>query len=422
VSDSVEPVLRVLVLDDDADVAAAAAIALRGSNRRVETLLDPAALPARLAANPLDVLVVDLNYRRGRTDGREGLALIEEMRRLDAAVGVVVITAFGGVSTAVEAMKRGADDFVAKPWSNARLVATVESAAALARKRRADGGAEAGRARSSNGELPFVAASPSLQGLLSTMQRLGPTELTILLLGETGVGKNRLAEALHAASSRRRRPLTAFGPGLGLEDLAGGALFVEELADLSLAAQAELVALLDRREALAFRAVAASNRPREELSRAVRPDLRSRLSGMELTIPPLRERPEDAVALLEAAVRHFETRYGATPKPLSDQALAAARIAPWPGNARSVLQAAERAVALHHGEAYQPEDFQIEAASMAAAPPPAAALHTPAPLADVEREAVRRALSEAGFNVAQAAKLLGISRAALYRRMEKHGL
>lgn len=422
-SDRADLPLRVLVLDDDPDVVAAAALALRGSNRRVETLLDPAALAPRLESGPLDVLVVDLNFRRGRTDGSEGLALIDEVRGRNAELGLVVITAFAGVATAVEAMKRGADDFVAKPWSNARLAITVDAAGALARRRRAERSGPNPQARATLGEVPFVAASPALNALLATVQRLGRTDLTLLLLGETGVGKNRLAAALHAASPRRNRPLTVFSPRVDLDDLAGGTLFVEELADLSVTAQTELVALLDRREGLAFRAIAASNRPAQELSSGVRPDLRSRLSGMEVTVPPLRARPDDATALLKAGIAHFETRYGVEPKPVSALVLAAAHTAPWPGNARSVLQAAERAVALRQGDSYQMADFQFDmgASAIAQSAPPATP-RASAALAELERDAVRHALSAASFNVAQAAKLLGISRAALYRRMEKHGL
>lgn len=397
---------HIIAVDDDADVLKSIAIALSTDGLSVETMEAPERLLPRLPAG--DVLLLDLNFRRGASTNEEGLRLIELVRAKDRDVAIVVITAFAGMATAVEAMKRGADDVIAKPWSNAQIVQKVRTAAelSLARRRNLSGSRNDS---STISHLPFFAVSPALSSILASARRLAATNLSLLVLGETGVGKARLVQEIFAPP---QHALTMFANDTN--DLANAKpLFVRELGDLDDAAQAHLVALLNQRPC---RVVSTSNRTRLALLQRVRPDLMSRISGVEINIPPIRERPDDAVSLLWEAVRRLEAKYDKPSKDIGADALAAARVAPWLGNARAVLQAAERAVVLSTGEEYGIADLALTSDS---GKPSFAA---PVALVDVEAAAIQRALSESAYNVSLAAKRLGISRAALYRRMEKHGL
>ncbi|MBN8608226.1 MAG: sigma-54-dependent Fis family transcriptional regulator [Caulobacterales bacterium] len=390
--------INVIAVDDDADVLKAITLALQPQGIVIETLSDPAHLLARVPVG--DVLLVDLNFSRGANSNQEGLRLIEDIRVKDRNVAIVVITAFGGMNVAVEAMKRGADDFISKPWSNPQLVHKVREASEISRARR--GAAPAANPAS---VVPFLAESSALRAAHDSLRRIASTGLSVLILGETGVGKSRLAQEVFAPG----RALTPFSAETPPHD---SIIFIRELSDLSAEAQAQLVGLLNQRPR---RVVSTSNRTREDLRQRVRADLLSRVAGVEVLVPPLRERPEDALLLLREALRAFENKHGRPARTLDESALVAARGASWPGAARAVLQAAERAVMLSSGASYTAEDFGLSAG----APAPTS---TPIALVDVEAEAVRRALADNSYNVSHAAKQLGISRAALYRRMEKHGL
>ena len=390
--------ISVIAVDDDTDVLKSIVLALRPQGFVTETLSDPAHLLPRVPVG--DVLLLDLNFTRGANSNQEGLRLIEDVRAKDRDVAIVVITAFGGMNIAVEAMKRGADDFISKPWSNAQLIVKVREASEIARARRG-----AFRPPSAALPIPFLAASSALRGAQDSLRRIASTSLSVLILGETGVGKSRLAQEVFAPG----QALTPFGPSSPDE---GDIIFVRELSDVSAEAQARLIALLNQRPR---RVVSTSNRTRDELRQHLRPDLLSRVAGVEIFIPPLRDRPDDALLLLREAVRVFEHKHGRPPGALHENAIQAAQAAPWAGAARAVLQAAERAVTLSSGAFYTAADFGLDAQASLQKPDPIA-------LVDVEAEAIRRALADHSYNVSHAAKQLGISRAALYRRMEKHGL
>ena len=391
--------INVIAIDDDADVLKAIALALQPQGMVIETLSHPAHLLARIPVG--DVLLVDLNFSRGANSNQEGLRLIEDIRAKDRDVAIVVITAFGGMNVAVEAMKRGADDFISKPWSNPHLVHKLREASEIARARRIT----SPPVNIANA-IPFLAVSSALRAAHDSLRRITDTSLSVLILGETGVGKSRLAQEVFAPG----RTLIPYSVSTPPDD--DGIIFVRELRDLAPEAQAQLVALLNQRPR---RVVSTSNRTREDLRQYVRADLLSRVAGVEVLVPPLRERPEDALLLLREAVRAFEKKHARPYRELHESALTAAQSAAWPGAARAVLQAAERAVTLSSGASYTAADFGLGAAAPAPTSPPIALL-------DVEAEAVRRALADNSYNVSHAAKQLGISRAALYRRMEKHGL
>jgi DNA-binding NtrC family response regulator len=428
----------ILILDDDPDVALAARLALRKLGT-VAVRHDPAALAQALDEIAPDVLLLDMNFTPGASDGAAGLALLREVVARRDSPAVIVMTAYAEVELAVQALKSGAVDFITKPWPNERLVACVQ--AALARRAPAP----------AVGEL--LGESAAMQSLRAQIAQVGASEASVLILGENGVGKELVARALHRASRRAPGPLLAVDMGALPEALveselfghrrgsftdarearpgrfvaaAGGTLFLDEIGNLPLASQAKLLAALERREvtplgsdrpvAVDVRVLAATNVPETELfdARRFRPDLLYRLNTVVLRVPPLRERGAGDIALL---LRHYLANF-ASAKPARDidgEALTRLCAYRWPGNVRELRQACERATLLARGPVFVWADFGLAAP---AAPAPAPTLD----LDQREREAVQAALAQAEGNISQAAKLLGVSRAALYRRLEKHGL
>ncbi|MFG6467109.1 sigma-54-dependent transcriptional regulator [Roseateles sp. BYS87W] len=428
----------ILILDDDPDVALAARLALRKLGA-VAVRHAPAELPAALDELAPDVLLLDMNFTPGASDGAAGLALLREVMGRRDAPAVVVMTAYAEVELAVQALKTGAVDFITKPWPNERLVACVQAALA----RRAPPAAV--------GEL--LGESAAMQSLRAQIAQVGASEASVLILGENGVGKELVARALHRASPRSSGPLLAVDMGALPEALveselfghkrgsftdaresrpgrfvaaAGGTLFLDEIGNLPLAQQAKLLAALERREVtpvgsdrpvpVDVRVLAATNVAEAELfdAKRFRPDLLYRLNTVVLRVPPLRERGAADITLL---LRHYLAQFAQRPVEVTPDALAQLTAYGWPGNVRQLRQACERAALLARGPVFTWPDFGL--AHMA---PPAT---EPAPgldLAQREREAVQAALAQADGNISQAAKLLGVSRAALYRKLDKHGL
>ncbi|MDR7270808.1 DNA-binding NtrC family response regulator [Pelomonas saccharophila] len=428
----------ILILDDDPDVALAARLALRRLGG-VAVRHEPGELAAALDEIAPDVLLLDMNFRPGASDGAAGLALLREVMARRDAPAVVVMTAYAEVELAVQALKAGAVDFITKPWPNDRLVACVQ--AALARRAPVPAAGE------------LLGESAAMQSLRAQIAQVGASEASVLILGENGVGKELVARALHRASKRSAGPLLAVDMGSLPEALveselfghrrgsftdaresrpgrfvaaAGGTLFLDEIGNLPLASQAKLLAALERREvtplgsdkpvAVDVRVLAATNVPEAELfdAKRFRPDLLYRLNTVVLRVPPLRERGAGDIALL---LRHYLAQFAKQRTvELTPDALARLCAYRWPGNVRELRQACERASLLARGPVFTYADFGLtEIAAPAAAEPGL-------DLARREREAVQAALAQADGNISQAAKLLGVSRAALYRKLEKHGL
>jgi DNA-binding NtrC family response regulator len=464
-----------LILDDDPDVALAARLALRKLGA-VAVRHSPAELQAALDEIAPDVLLLDMNFTPGASDGAAGLALLREVVSRRDAPAVIVMTAYAEVELAVQALKAGAVDFITKPWANERLIACVQ--AALARRAPAP----------AVGEL--LGESAAMQSLRAQIAQVGASEASVLILGENGVGKELVARALHRASPRAAGPLLAVDMGSLPEALveselfghrrgsftdaresrpgrfvaaAGGTLFLDEIGNLPLAQQAKLLAALERREVTPLgsdkpvpvdvRVLAATNVAEAELfdARRFRPDLLYRLNTVVLRVPALRERGAGDVALL---LRHYLAQFARRPVELTPDALARLTAYRWPGNVRELRQACERATLLARGPVFTWADFGLPESA-----PPAQGVPWSAPrgggdarggdptgmsptradlgrpgvrpeypgsseldLARREREAVQAALAQADGNISQAAKLLGVSRAALYRRLDKHGL
>ena len=406
-----------LFVDDDADVLTSARILLGRNGWRMLEATSPAEAWSVLAAERVDVILLDLNFTRGATTGEEGFRWLADLRAHDADAVVVVVTGHSGVKIAVAAMKAGASDFVMKPWSNARLLDTLADALALRRRR-------GGTAPEATEPPPVLLGdSAAIEAVRDRIARVAPTGASVLLHGEAGTGKSLAARALHARSRRAAgalvrldlRGATTDGAGVSgaLRAAAGGTLFLDELAGLAPAAQAELVAQLDRTEARLI----SDTRSVEAARAAVRDDLMARLSVIEIRLPNLRERDADAVLLAEHFIRLFARRHARPPKPLDESAINRLIHEPPPGEVRGLRQAAERAVVLTEADVLTASDF-----APPEAPPGAIAARADLNLARHEKTAVEAALRRHAHNVSQAAKELGLTRAALYRRMAKHGL
>ncbi len=448
---------RLLVLDDDPDVGIAARLLLQRRFGEVRCLARPAELAATIAQWQPDLLLLDMNFLPGHSDGAQGLALLRQLRQQPGAPQVIVMTAYAGVELAVQALKAGALDFITKPWDHPRLLAAVAAALALRHPSPlADAVTEDGPPSALLGQ------SPAMQELRRLIAAVAATDAHVLVLGEMGAGKELVARELHERSSRRQRPLLAvdlgslpdtlleselFGhrrgsytdarqdrPGRFLA-AAGGTLLLDEIGNLSMAGQARLLAVLERREftplgadtplPLQARIVSATNLDETALfdPQRFRPDLLYRLNTIVLRVPPLRARREDIPQLATHFLARFAAEHGRPPRPLSAAAMQRLQAHDWPGNVRDLRQACERAVILAPGDQFEPADFQLDVL----AAPGAARVEADRPsagltLAERERAALDEAMRQAQGNVSEAARRLGVSRAALYRRLDKHGL
>ena len=450
-----------IIVDDDEDILIAARLALRGLFRELITVSSPERAIAATAGRQPDVILLDANFARGATDAREGLALLDRLLTNDPEAIVVMITAHAGVNVAVEAMKRGATDFVSKPWENERLVQTVRTAAALRRSRAAADAPAPAPASSSaaRGPSPLIGSAPSMARVHSLIARAAPTEANVLVLGENGTGKELVARALHQQSHRADREMVTVDLGAVATELIdselfghvkgaftdartdrvgriqaadGGTLFLDEIGNLPLHLQPKLLTVLEQRKVtpvganqpipVDIRVIAATNMTPAMLrdERQFRQDLLFRLNTVEIDLPPLRDRREDVPALIDHYLTLYAERYKRPRPELSPQALGALVAHDWPGNVRALRHAVERAVILAG-------DGPLEADAFALAPAAAPRVTAEPAVSDlnldrVERRLVEEALKKHGYNISSAAHELGLSRAALYRRMEKHGL
>jgi DNA-binding NtrC family response regulator len=455
---------RVLVVDDDPDVLTAARLLLSRMAETVETERRAEAGLARIQAARWDAVLLDMNLTAGRRDGAEGFDWLQRFQAADPAVSIVLMTGFGGVPVAVEAMKRGATDFVLKPWQNDRLVATVMAATTLTRSRRAVSRLEtenqALAAIAEPADETIIGGSTPMRRIFDIVGRAAPTAANVLILGESGTGKEVIARELHRRSTRAAKPFVSVDLGAVTETLfeselfghkkgaftdakadrpgrmvasSGGTLFLDEIGNLPLYLQRKLLTVLERQEvvpvggdkpvAIDLRLVTATNLPPAELSReqVFRQDLLYRINTVELTLPPLRERAGDVAALAEHFIAIYARKYNLPRRRLSAEALAALEAYRWPGNVRELRHAIERATILGTTECFEPQDFP------AGLPAPrgdhATAAQTQTYNLDaIERSVVRRALADHDGNISRAATALGLTRAALYRRIERHGL
>jgi DNA-binding NtrC family response regulator len=407
----------ILLIDDNDDVARAVEIAFRMAGHSVERAENAQDAHSRLALRRFDAIILDLNFTPGKTDGSEGLACLARILADDPGACVVLLTAHGGVRIAVTAMQAGARDFAVKPWNNADLIAKVEAAIARAPAPAASTG-QTDRAAVPAQPAFLLGECPAIVGLRDLIHRIGPTGAGVTITGPSGSGRSLAAMALHAASpygsqAPVRVDLRDASQWAQLTDTRG-TLILRHADRLDEIAQQKLLALLPP----SARLIAIV----DDLDTIV-PALRRQIAVVELRLPPLAERGEDVVLLARHFLRLAAERHGRPLRPLSEGALDAIRAACWSDEVRGLALAAERAALLADGEKIGPEAF-----ALATLPPPIAAPSgTPAAVAkfdldQTEKALIQAALREYGHNISQAAQALGLSRASLYRRMERHGL
>lgn len=437
-----------LVVDDDDDVLMAARLLLQQHFERVLTTNNPDEIEALMRAERIDVFLLDMNFAIGRNSGAEGLHWLGRIREHDEDAVVVLMTAFGDLNTAVRAMREGAADFVLKPWQNDKLVATMDVAFQLRASRAT---VNALRTPAPNPDL--VVGSAAMQDVMDIVARVAPTDATVLIRGENGTGKELIARALHAQSARAGSAMVTVDLGAIPESLFeselfghvrgaftgadhdragrfqaanGTTLFLDEIGNLPLAAQMKLLRVLESREVVPLgsdrhssvdvRLVAATNQPLEDMvgERQFREDLLYRINTIEIVLPPLRERKEDIEPLAEHFLQSFARKYRAATKSLLKESLLLLESHHWPGNVRELSHVIERAVILQEDPELGPESFRFSAMTGEA--------RESLNLDANERRMVAQALEEADGNISHAAAALGITRAALYRRIEKFGL
>ncbi len=457
------------IIDDDEDILLAARLVLRHLFREVELFQTPEAAVERMLQRLPDAILLDANFSRGATDGTEGFRWLGQIRHVDPDAAIVLITAHGGVQVAVEAMKRGATDFVSKPWSNERLTTTVRNAVELRQSRRSIL-TEKAKARTIAAPVAgssLLGNSPAMARVHSLIEKAGPTDANVLILGENGTGKELVARELHRHSRRAEEILLTIDLGAVAETLFdselfghvkgaftdartdragrfqaadGGTLFLDEVGNLPLHLQPKLLTALEQRRVTPVgatrpvpfdvRVISATNLPPAQLADEARfrQDLLFRLNTIEIELPPLRDRREDIPLLLEHFLTMYARRYGKPDRPIDEATMAMLVAYDWPGNVRALRHAAERAVILCEGESLGPDDFPLPRVHAAPALPGVAApAIEPGAAADLnleraERALVERALRKHGYNISNAAAELGLTRGTLYRRMEKHGL
>jgi DNA-binding NtrC family response regulator len=454
---SATPDQRVLVADDQADILEALRLLLKTAGIQVATATSPAGVLAAVEGQDFDAVLMDLNYARDTTSGREGLDLLARLQALDPTLPVVVMTAWGTVEGAVDAMRRGARDYLAKPWDNQRLIQTLRTQIALGQalrhSRRLEGEAQRQRSRA----LPeLVAQAHSMQPVLRLMERAAPSDAHVLITGEHGTGKEVVARWLHAASRRADRPFVAVNAGgvsegvfeselfghvkgaftdarsdrAGCFELADtGTLFLDEIANMPLPQQAKLLRVLQtgeyhpvgssrvRRSDVRFLAATNVDVSREVAAGRFREDLLYRLNTVEVHLPPLRDRREDIPLLAAHFARRLGARYERERPEFSPEAMRALLDHPWPGNVRELEHVIERALLLCQGPTISVEDLALRRARAEGDSP-----LEQMTLDEVERHFIQRALARSDGQVSEAARTLGLSRSALYRRLQHHGL
>ena len=448
----------VLIADDQPDVVEALRLLLKAEGFKTLTAHVPEGVMAQLERHEVDAALVDLNYTRDTTSGREGLDLLSRIRAHDHTLPVIVMTAWGSVDKAVEAMRIGARDFIEKPWDNARLLTTLKTQIELARALRSANRLEQeNRLLRRDGMPELIAESPVMKPILQVMERIAPSDANVLITGEHGTGKEVVARWIHAASNRRDKPLIIVNAGglpegvfeselfghvkgaftdakadrVGRFEMANaGTLFLDEIANIGLSQQARLLRVLQTGELervgssqtrkVNVRVIAATNAnlKTEVAAGRFREDLLFRLNTIEIHLPRLRERRDDILPLARYFLVRYAERYQRPRSGFSEEAVQALRAYEWPGNVRELDHAVERAVLLSQGGQLEVWDLALHRPGQPGDPVTVG----PRSLDDMERDAIREALARFDGNVSLAAKALGVSRSALYRRLQRYGI
>ncbi len=452
---------KILIIDDNEDVLLAAKLLLKKHAHDVIIEKNPKKIPFLMNNDTYDVILLDMNYSQDITSGKEGFFWLEKILEIEPSAVVILITAFGDVEMAVKALKVGATDFVLKPWQNEKLLATISSAIKLKKSyKEVDKLKQAKKLLESDMNQPFkdiIGVSDSMKNVFSVIDKVAKTDANVLILGENGTGKELIARALHQKSIRKDNVFVGvdmgaitetlfeselFGHKKGAftdakDDRAGrfevankGTLFLDEIGNLSMPLQSKLLTVLQNREVtrigsnkstpVDIRLICATNMPLHDMvqENTFRQDLLYRINTVELKLPPLRDRLEDIPLLADHFMKTYCHKYRKQIKKIAAATLKKLQKYSWPGNIRELQHAIERAVIMGEGSVLNPDDFFFLSEKADAKKDMSENYN----LDEVEKVVIQRAINKHSGNISKAAKELGLTRASLYRRLEKHGL
>jgi DNA-binding NtrC family response regulator len=446
---------RILVADDQPDVLEALRLLLKAEGYLIDTAKSPGSVMKAVEQRDYALAIIDLNYARDTTSGQEGLELLGKLQTVDPTLPVVVMTAWASVEVAVEAMRRGAKDFITKPWENPRLLSIVKNQIELASAVRAYQRLEQeNQILRGKGGPNLIAQSAVMRPVLEVVARVGPSDANVLLTGENGTGKGVVAQALHAVSGRAGKPFISVNMGglpegvfeselfghvrgaftdakadrAGRFELAdGGTLFLDEIGNIPMSQQAKILRVLETGELervgssrtyrVNVRLISATNAdlPAEVAGGKFRQDLLFRLNTIHIHLPPLRERREDIALLAQHFLKGHVERYRKQITGFDDAAIEAMKGYAWPGNVRELDHAVERGVLMTQGKVVRAQDLGLDAGQ-------AAPRIEDMSLEEVEAFLIKKTLARCDGNARRAAEELGLSRSAFYRRLERYGL
>ncbi len=451
---------KILMIDDDEDVLLAAKMLLKKQNHHVIIEKNPNKIPFLLNNDTYDVILLDMNFSKDITSGKEGFYWLEQILERDPQAVVILITAFGDVEMAVRALKLGATDFILKPWQNEKLVATIGTAIKLRKSyNEVDKLKKAKEMLEEQISRPFseiIGESQAIHDVFALIDKVARTDANVLILGENGTGKELIARAIHQRSMRKGESFVSvdmgaitetlfeselFGHKKGAftdarEDRPGrfelahkGTLFLDEIGNLSLSLQSKLLSALQSRQItrvgsnqprpVDIRLICATNMPLHDMVRdgTFRQDLLYRINTVEIHVPPLCERVEDIPLLSHHFLKYYAKKYHKSVLRISDEAMNRLKRYAWPGNIRELQHAIERAVIMTDSDTLQESDFLFGRSGSSQT-----AHNDTLNLDEVEKTAISKALQLHNGNISKAAEELGLTRASLYRRMEKYGL
>lgn len=451
---------NILIVDDDPDILSTARMFLKQHGFTVQTEQKPSSIPSILAKSSFDVILLDMNFTKGDNDGREGLHWLEQILQTDTHAIVILITAYGEVELAVQAIKQGATDFVLKPWKNEKLLATILSALQLRKSK-----LEVEKLRNTQQKLSadinqqygdLIGNSPAMQEVYALIEKVAPTDADVLILGENGTGKELVARALHKHSLRSKEVFISVDLGAITETLfeselfghvkgaftdakedkpgrfelaSNGTIFLDEIGNLSPSLQAKLLTVLQSRKVrrvgaqqekkIDIRLICATNMPLYEMvhENSFRQDLLYRINTVEIKVPALRERSEDIPLLIEHFMQVYTRKYKKPPLRIEPQVLTKLKKYEWPGNIRELQHAVERVVILSDGKVISSVDLFLHKQRA-----PQKNSSRTLSLEEVERNYLMELIEKNEGNISKVAKELGMTRPALYRRINKYGL
>lgn len=450
----------ILIIDDDRDVLETARMFLKQEFTKVQIEESPESIPALLKSDGYDVILLDMNFKKGVNDGEEGLYWLQQILKIDPQAVVVLITAYGEVDLAVKAMKNGAVDFVLKPWKNQKLLGTILAAQQLRSSKKEIEKLKVTQEKLSDTlEQPyidFIGESPSIERVREIIDRVASTEANVLILGENGTGKEVVARAIHRKSTRNNKVFITVDLGSISESLfeselfghvkgaftdakhdkpgrfeiaSGGTIFLDEIGNLSLSLQSKLLTVLQHRKIqrvgsnaeipVDFRLICATNMPLNEMvyEKKFRQDLLYRMNTVEIRVPPLRERVDDIPLLLDYFLQRYASKYKRQGMKADKSVITKLKKYAWPGNIRELQHAVERAIILNDGKVIQSAELLISGGNIIPKKDQPALT-----LDEMEKQFIQQSLNDHEGNVSTTARTLGMTRTALYRRMKKHGL